>query len=572
MDGSMTDKAILEEAKENYKTAVDGWDDIYKEARNDLKFTYDIDGGQWDAEVLERRKGRPCITVNKLQKFVRQMRGDFMANRPTMKVIPADDKADVRMAQLYNGIIRQIEYLSSASVAYDTAYANAVASSVGYYRLITKYSDDNSFNQDIYIKRVLNPFSVRFDPYAVEFNLEDARYCFIEDMISKENFEKDYPDVDMVNFSNETTNLLGEWLEGDNVKICEYFKKEPIEKKIVQLADGQVIELTKDITPELITYQGGVITRERKVQTHIVKWYKITGADVLEKTTWAGKDIPVIPMFGDEVIIDGKRYYLSLIRGAKGSQQMYNYWASSATENLMQTPKTPFILEHRQIKGFENEWADVAVRPVPYLRYAAVPGLQKPSREPQPQIPSGIVEMQRSTAYDIEDHLGRYEASKGEAGNERSGKAIIARIAQSDKGTFTFVDNASRSIIAGVRQIIDLIPKIYDTPRALTILGESGDREIVNVNEPAVGDGGEDVIQNDLTVGKYDVIASIGASFSSKREESVAAMEKAMQYAPALANTIAPLYFKYSDFEGAQEIASALGQAAQQLQAQEQPQ
>jgi len=203
-----------------------------------------------------------------------------------------------------------------------------------------------------------------------------------------------------------------------------------------------------------------------------------------------------------------------------------------------------------------------------FLRYNAVAGLQKPSRETQTQVPTAIIQMMQSTAYDIEDHLGRYEAAKGEASNERSGKAIIARINQSDKGTYTFVDNASRSIIAGLKQIVELIPKIYDTPRALNILGENGERGMVEVNQPTIDEYGNPASRIDLTVGaKYDVIATVGASFGSKREEMVKSLMEAAQYAPMLAPVIVPFIFKYSDFPGANEVFSAIqGAVAQQQQ------
>jgi hypothetical protein len=408
--------------------------------------------------------------------------------------------------------------------------------------------------------------SVHFDPFATEFNLEDAQYCFVEELVDKKDFERLYPKADVVDFSGESENLLGSWLQEDKVRVCEYFYKEKVKKKIALLSDGSTVELSDKINAELIRRNGLFIIKEREVDTHIVKWCKLNGTEILEESEWAGSSIPIIPMFGDEVIVDGKKYYLSLIRGAKGSQQMYNYWASAATENLMLTPKTPFLVDHRQIKGFENEWDDANLTPRMYLRYNAIANLAKPSREPQTQVPQAIVQMMQSTAYDIEDHLGRYEASKGEAGNERSGKAIIARIAQSDKGTFTFVDNAANSIIAGLKQIVELIPKIYDTPRALNVLGENGERGLVPVNQPVVGDSGEIVTQNDLTIGKYDVIASIGASFGSKREEMVKSMIEAMQYAPTLAGVIAPLIFKYSDWPGASEIAGKIEEAAQQQQ------
>ena len=562
----MAKPEVIAEARERYQIAVEGWEHVYAAAKDDLQFTYDVGEGQWSDADREKRAGRPCITVNKLQKFVRQLRGDFMQNRPSMKVIPVDGKADVQKAELYNGLIRQIEYLSNASKVYDTAYAHSAACSIGYWRILTQFESENSFNQEIRIKRILNPMSVHFDPFATEFNLEDAQYCFVEELIDKKEFEQLYPDADMTGFSGEHDNLIGSWLQDGKIRVCEYFYKELVKKKLALLSDGTTIELSSKINEKLIKDNGLFIVKEREVDSHVVKWCKINGVDVLESSEWAGSGIPIIPMFGDEVVVDGKRYYLSLIRGAKGSQQMYNYWASAATENLMLTPKTPFIIDHRQIKGFESEWDDANVTPRNYIRFNAIAGIAKPAREPQTQVPQAIVSMMQSTAYDIEDHLGRYEASKGEAGNERSGKAIIARINQSDKGTFTFVDNAANSIIAGLKQIVELIPKIYDTPRALNVLGENGERESVPVNQPVVNENAEITTQNDLTVGKFDVIASIGASFGSKREEMVKSMIESMQYAPQLAGIIAPMIFKYSDWPGAQEIAAKLEQAAQQQQ------
>lgn len=570
----MKDEDILFQAKEHYKQSTEAWDHIYLAASEDMKFVYDIEEGQWPDAVRRERAGRPIITCNKLQKFVRQIRGDQMQNRPQVKVIPVDDKADVRSAELYNGIIRQIEYLSSADVAYDTAYMGAISSSIGFFRIITKYADDEGFNQDIFIKRIINPASVHFDPLAVEFNLEDARYCFIEEWIDKKTYTKMYPDSDATSFDG-TDKLYGDWIGGEKIRVAEYFYKEPTRKKIILLSNGDVAEVTglpmKEIK-EKAAMLGVTIMGDRFVDTHKVKWYKINGAEVLESSDWLGNDIPVIPVFGDEIVADGKKHYLSLIRGAKDMQRMYNYWATAATETIALTPKTPFLLDHKQVKGFENEWEDANKVNRPYIRYNHIQGITKPAREPQAQVPSAIMNMMQQTAYDIEDHLGRYEASKGEASNERSGKAILARLAQSDKGTYTFIDNLTRAIVAGGRQLIDLIPKVYDTARVLRIMGETGEEQLTNVNQPTLGPNGQPVIQNDLTVGKHDLIASVGASYSSKRQEMTQAMIESMQYAPMIAPIIAPLIFKYSDFPGAQEIYAAIQQGIANQQAQVAPQ
>lgn len=569
----MSDQTILDDAKDRYKIAVDGWSHIYDDATDDMRFTYDIDGGQWPESIrAEREKdNRPVITVNKIQKFVRQIRGEQQQNRPRVKVIPVDNKADVQKAELYNGLIRQIEYLSDAGIAYDTAYGHAIASSIGFWRLVTKFSDDNPFEQDLFIKRVLNPMSVHFDPEAKEFELEDAKYCFIEELVDKDEFKRKYPQAEKIDFSSSQKELFGDWLFNDQVRVAEYFWKDSIEKKFVLLDSGAAVELSEDLTPELIQAKGFRIVKDKTVNTHKIMWCKMNGVEILEQSEWAGKYIPVIPVFGDEIVIEGKKYYLSLIRGAKDPAKMYNYWATAATETVALAPKQPYVVDHRQVKGYENEWEESNRKNRMFIRYNAIAGLPKPERERQTEIPAAIMAMMQTTAFDIEDHLGRYESSKGQTSNERSGKAITARIKQSDKGTYTFIDNLTRAIVYTGRQIVDLIPKIYDTQRALRVMGETGEQQVVNVNIPSVDESGQVGLVNDLSVGKYDVIATVGASFGSKRQEMVEMMAQSMQYAPNLAPFIAPLIFKYSDWPGAEEVAGAIQQAvAQQQQAQQQ--
>ena len=550
------DERIIRLGREQHKLADDGWRDIYDKASDDMQFVYDVGNGQWPTDMRRKRERdrRPVLTINKLQKFVRTLRGDALQNRPRMKVIPVDSFGDVKKAKLYNDLIREIEYLSNAPTAYDTGYGHAIASSIGFFRIATEFEDKNTFDQSLRIKRILNPSSVLFDPSAVEFELEDARYCFVETLIDRKEFEARWPDAAANDFVGTGAKLFGNWLQGDKLRIAEYFYKESVKKTLVQLDNGEILTLSDQITPEFIQSNGNKIVRDRVVNSHVVKWVKMNGIEVLERADWPGKGIPIIPIFGDEIVVEGKRYYLSFFRGAKGSQQMYNYWATAATETVALAPKMPYMVDHRQIDGFEKEWDEANQKNRMYIRYNAIQGLQKPTREKGADIPAAIMTMMRSTAFDIEDHLGRYESSKGEASNERSRVAIVERIRQSDKGTFAFVDNFKKAIMAGTRQLIDLIPKVYDTQRALRIMDEAGNERIENVNVPIMGTDGNPTVANDLSVGKYDLIATVGSSYGSKREEMVDTMIKSMQFAPMLAPVIAPLVFKFSDVPGAEEI------------------
>jgi hypothetical protein len=568
----MSEDNFLKELRENYAESVDGWRHIYDTAVDDLRFVYDVDGGQWPDRIRADREkdGRPILTINKVQKFVRQCRGDQMQNRPRIKVIPVDSKADPPKAELYDGLIRQIEYLSNAGIAYDTAYNHSISSSVGFFRLITKYDNDDNFEQSIYIKRIVSPLSVHFDPFAQEFNLEDAKYCFIEDIMDKKRFKKLYPDAEALDFSSSSAAVFGDWLKTDKVRIAEYFWKDTTPKKLYLLEDGTTVEEKNKMTLEALKAGGHKIKSDRTVEVPVVKWCKTNGIEVLEETTWPGIYIPVIPVFGDEVVVDGKKYIISMARGAKDPQRMYNYWATAGTETVALAPKNPYVVEKDQIDGFEDEWEEANRVNRMYIRYNAVAGLQKPSKEPQTQVPQAIMGMMQQTAYDVEDTLGKYEASQGKESNERSGKAIIARVQQSDKGTYTFVDNMTRAIVYAGKQIIDLIPKIYDTKRALRVMGDDGEEKLVNVNNPiGVNPDGSVVKENDLTVGKYDVIASVGASHSSKRQEMVEMLISSMQYAPAMAPAIAPLIFENSDWPGAKEVAAKLKEQAEMIQQQQ---
>ncbi|MFA7063388.1 MAG: portal protein [Methanomethylophilus sp.] len=561
----------LKEVRDRYRMARDGWRPIYDKAKEDIEFVYDIGEGQWPSSIRTKRENakRPVITINKLLKFARQVRGQSQQNKPRVKVIPVDNNTDPQIAELYDGLIRKIEYLSDASNAYDTAYAHSLTGGVGFWRIITQWCEDNPFNQELWIRRIIDPFSVHLDPAAKSFNYEDARYCFVEESISKDEYERQYPDSDLASFEG-TLMEKDQWYSEDRVRVAEYFWKEHYTVDMGLLDDGSVVQLGKD-SEKRIANDGLTIVSRRTVDKHRVRWMKTNGFEILKEGEWPGKYIPIIPVFGEEIVFGGGKEYLSLFRGAKDPQRMYNYWATAGTEAVALAPKSPFIVDHRQIDGFESEWEEANEENRMYIRYNAIAGLNKPTREPQTQIPVAIMTMMQSTAHDIEDHLGRYDASKGAPSNERSGRAILARVEQSDRGSYVFVDNLTRAVVYCGRQLIDLIPKIYDSQRAIRVMDETGQDHIYAVNTPAVGKDGKQYTINDLSVGKYDVIASVGSSYASKRTEMVEMMVESMQYAPQLAHVIAPLIFKYADFPGAQEVYGEMQKAIEAMQAQEKP-
>jgi len=560
------DQKLIAQIVKNRQTAETGWRDIYEKSLADTKFVYNIDNAQWPSDD----KSGLQLTGNALQKFILQIGADAKQSRPRMKVIPVDSGADVDKAQLYNDLIRQIEHLSNASIAYDTAFMQAVAGSIGFFRIVTERSNPFSLNQSVKIKRIRNPHTVRFDPSAREFNYEDARYCFIDDWMDRDDFKEKYPKANPGDIgSGDVGQSLEGWFSEDKVRVAEYYYKVDTKFTLVRVQatqdDGTVITQDVELTPavqERIDSRGmEIIDQIESVKTE-VKWVKMTGLEILDRTDWPGKHIPVIPVQGNEIVVDGKRHLLSFHRGAQDLQRMLNFFLTKATKVMAKTPDVPFILTADQLGKYKRMWEEDGAMDRAFLLYEETQA-GKPSRENQITPPTGMLTMIQQLQVQLEDHLSMFDATKGAPSNERSGTAINARINQSAKGSFVFVDNFARALVFSGKQVVDLIPKIYDTQRAEQVRGENGDTELQQINQPTgeLDQFGQPVIENDLSVGEFDLIETVGASSQSARQEELEDLIQAVQYAGPAAPALIPWVFKLRDSPHAAEIAEDVKKA-----------
>jgi hypothetical protein len=534
---------------------------------------------QWPADVLATRgavqgqtiNARPCLTINKLPQHVRQVTNDQRQNRPSGKVIPADDRADPEVAEIYNGMVRHIEYISDADVAYDTACENQVSYGEGYIRIITEYCDDTTFDQDIKIMRVRNSFSVYMDPTIQDPCGADAKWCFVTEDLQREEYERLFPDASPIS-SLQTLGIgdqsISIWINEDTVRIAEYYYIE-YEKATLHLYPGNITAFEGSPEAKQLKQMGVKPVRTRQVDAKRVKWCKTNGYEFLEKSDWAGDYIPVVRVVGNEFEVDGKLYVSGLVRNAKDAQRMYNYWTSQEAEMLALAPKAPFIGYGGQFEGYEMQWKTANTQNWPYLEVnpdvtdgnGAV--LPLPQRAPPPLPQTGLIQAKMGASDDVKSTTGQYDTSLGATSNERSGKAIMARERQSDTGTYHYVDNLARAIRHVTRQLVGLIPKIYDTQRVARIIGLDGDTEMVKLDptqaEPVkeIRDENNIVIDKIYNpgVGKYDVVVTTGPSYMTKRQEALDAMGMILQSNPQLWQVAGDLFIKNMDWPGAQEMA-----------------
>ena len=561
--------------------AIAAYSDSREDELDDLRFRAASPDNQWQwpADVLATRgsvqgqtiNARPCLTINKLPQHVLQVTNDQRQNRPSGKVIPADDKADVEVAEIFNGLVRHIEYISDADVAYDTACDNQVTFGEGYFRILTEYCDDNSFEQDLRIGRIRDSFSVYMDPTIQDPCGSDAEWCFINQEITKDEYEREFPDAATLSSLayGVGDGQLNAWINQDTVRIAEYFYIKHEAKKLNQYPGG-ITAMAGSPEAKQIEMMGLVATKTRDVDVRTVKWCKTNGFEVLEERDWAGKYIPVIRVIGNEFEIDGRMYVSGLVRNAKDAQRMYNYWVSQEAEMLALAPKAPFIGYGGQFEGYEQQWKTANINNWPYLEVNpdVTDGqggpLPLPQRAPPPLAQNGLLQAKMGAADDIKGTTGQYDASLGAQSNEVSGRAILAREKQGDTGTYHFIDNLARAIRYATRQLVDLIPHIYDTQRVARIIGIDGETDQAMI-DPTQPEAVRKIVDQQTgatikkiynpNVGKYDVAVTTGPSYMTKRQEALDAMSRLLQGNPNLWAVAGDLFIKNMDWPGAQEMS-----------------
>lgn len=554
------DAAIIAECMERMRVSVAAEGENRRMALDDLEFEK---GDQWDARARAERQasGRPCLTFNKLPTFLHQVTNAQRQNVPSIKVHPVGD-SDAKVAELIQGGIRHIEYASNADVAYDTAVNSAAAIGFGYFRLVTDYTAPDSFDQEIQFRRIRNAFTVYMDPAHVNPDGSDQQWCVVSVKVPRVEFRAMFPKADACSF--ETVRALGDvaadWADDEAVRVAEYYRIFQEPATAVLLSNGE-----SGFKDELLELPAGVtVVAERESVRRTVQWFKLSAREVLDRADIPCRWIPVFPVYGDEIDVDGKVYRAGLIRNAKDPARAYNFWMTAATEEIALRPKTPYIGAEGQFEGHEKEWAQANQSSFPFLEYKPVSlgGMLAPSpqRQPMADLPAGVLRMAMHANEDIKATTGIFDASLGARSNETSGVAIAKRDRQGETANYHYTDNLMTTLRHAGRCIIDMWPKVYDGQRQLRLMGADGKMSAQPINTPkrnaATGEIAE--ILNDMTVGEYAVTVSSGPSFDTLRQEAVQGMVEVGQSWPKLWEVAGDKLVRAMDWPGADEIADRI--------------
>lgn len=560
------EKELLETVRTRFARCIDHDSDQRKLAQDDLKFAF-VQGSQWDEASKKARGLRPCYEYNKVRQHIRQVTNDQRQNRPAIK-IRAVEEGDKDTANTLQGLVRNIESVSNAERAYDTAFEIAVAGGFGGWRVVAQYADDDGFDQELRIKEVRNPFSLYLDPGAQEWDRRDALFGFVTEILSESEFKVRYPDAKISSFDGDA-DWANQWFFDEKVRVCEYWYKKPYTKTICLLSNGETVDKAEvaPVLDELAAEKGVTIVREREVQCMKVYQCVVSGAEVLSKPVeWKGKFIPIVPVWGDLVNIEGRDLFSGMVRFSKDAAKGYNFTRTMAVESVANAPKAPWLVTPKHLEGgLQKIWDEANVENFPYLPYNPDPNVPggRPMREPPPDVPASLIALAQLDNDDLKATMGQFDASLGKQSNETSGKAIIARQREGDNANFNYIDNLGRAIKYTGEILVDLIPHYYDTPRTIRILGEDGSEEYAELyGETTDQQTGQAVKVNDLSRGRYDVTVTVGPTFATQRMEAAELLTNIMQSAPDTAPILADLVVKNMDGPGTDEASKRLRRLA----------
>ena len=575
MPRKQSDKDILATARARYKLAEEAEREIRREAKIDLQFAA---GEQWDTDDVRRRNAmvqggkRPCLTFNKLTGPLAMVANEARMNPPSIEVLPVDSSSDAETAKILEGMIRHIQYVSKAEQVYETALEQSTKGGFGPFKVTTKYCGNKTFDQELRIERFVNQFSFLGDPFAKEADKSDMMWAFELEWMSRDEYTAEFGKTDIVQmgFFDGLINPAPEWIGKEGILIARYWYVEIETKTLVAVEwpDGKVTneyvdELPAELPPGMQYATGPDGKRmEREDQIRHVKMVRMNGVEILDKTEWKGQWIPLLVALGEEMWVENKRYLFSLIRFARDPQKLYNFYRSSEAETVMLGTKAPWI----GVKGAfkDPRWATANTVPWAYLEYEPLDIAGNPAPMPvrniaEPPIQALTIGAAQASD-DIKATTNIYDASLGARSNETSGIAIRQRQSQGGLSNFHFIDNLNRAILQCGAILCDLIPKIYDTPREVRILGEDMKEEIVKVNQKWADDYGQEHCY-DLVNGKYDVRLKIGPNYLTDQEKTQALVTELARSYPPLMQVAGDIVMKSMNFKGAEEISERLRKA-----------
>lgn len=583
---AVTERDIFLEANERFKLSEGNEGDNRSRGLEAIAFR---NGSQWPSDIYNQRANvekRPTLTINKTNTWCVRLKNQLRQQRPRIKCQPVGGGSRVEDAAVITGLIRHIETISNASVAYDTAVESAIDIGWGYWRIDSDYVAPDSFDQELLIRPVINPFTVYDDPMAIMPAGEDRKYLLISEVMARTEYKRRHPKAENAEWSPAAAGDQDSsaWDSKFKIRLAEYFRIHEVKDQLVLMSDGRAVYRSTLPSPETMMASGWRPQTRPRLNPELepeeitrpttrrqVQWFRLNGTKVVDRRDLPGKYIPVIRCEGNKTCLNGNIVRKGMVEDLMDPARMFNYWRSSETERYALAPKAPWLMAEGQDEG-HPEWDDANTRSYSRLVYKPVTGpdgitvLPPPERLPATPIEQGFTQAAQSASGDLMEVAGMQPENPEIQSRVISGnKYLQRRQGMQDLTHFQFYDNQMYSIMMTGVMVLDLIPHYYDTQRMQRIIGEDGVAEMVEINAPAKEGENETAaaiyrVKNNLEIGRYDVVMDTGPGYQTKREEGTESAINLLgtPLGQRIADTSGDLILRGMDFYGADDIADRL--------------
>jgi hypothetical protein len=573
---------LIERAQKQFKSFMD-WEGAFRSSfAEDVRFANgDADNQwQWDGTVLQSRKDCPSMTINMTWIHCALVQNEIKKNPPAITVRPVGGGATMKSAEVYGGLIREISRASDAINIYLKASESLVQGGVGYWRVLTEYEAEDSFDQVIRIRSIRNPLSVAMDPDAKEPSGADANWGMIFEDQKNDLLEDEYKKYkDVVGAENAiTANIAAaDWKNEDYTRVAEWYEKDKFQDQLLGFVDPEsgafATAFLGDIKDAEIKQRilSDVRTQKRPVTRSRICWYKIFGDKIVDYREVPGKKyIPIVRVVGQETIIDGDLDRKGIVRSLKDTQRNMNYWVSAGAMQVALQTNVPWV---GPAAAFENikQWEDANRGRYAYLPYNHMDDqdnpIPKPERPGPPVMATAYIQGIQIATQQFKDITGQHEATLGKQDNAESGRAIMARQGQGETSTFHFPNALAQGVAHTGRIILDMAPEVYDTPRLIRISNADMSQSEVKV-DPAAKVGHAEVEKPDEEnttevtwnprIGRFEVEAEAGPSYQTQREWTAESLGQLLAQNKDLWQVVGDFYAQNLDFPGAEEMAERI--------------
>lgn len=509
-------KAVFEEAKIRYPDAIDSWSSVREAYKEDIRFA--LLGEQWDPtlKAWRKRRRRQTLTYNQLAVLIRNAGNKVRKNCPSIKIHPDSSGANKKTATVIDGLCKRYQTRSYAPQVYSHAYTTRLAGGLGAWRVLPKeITRRGQTRTEIQLQRIEDPLALLLDPYITSIDGLDAEFAFHLVKISKRQFRREYPKCEPTSFSDAIET------DSNSVVICEYWRRED---------DGRISE------------------------------YILNGEEVIwSNQDYGGEYVPFIQIWGESVLIDGKRVLKSLCRDVADVQRFINYAKSEAADSIAKAPKQKIMLgtSHLENPAVAKIYNDPNADNAFYLPYDDSNGKTPPQSINPPPIPVGFVQLGNDAVSDLRQMVGIANPIEDIPATQ-SGKAIGLQLSERDLQLYGFVDALHVAIKATGVVMVDLIQAYKIVAEEISIQAADGTVKHVRINEQYHDDDADEDVYHDISSGDYAVEIDVGPAYRDQREESLERMVELLKtpLGERIAAAAPHLVVGLMDFDQSDELAA----------------